>query len=166
MAIFNFGNRNNNQYSTTGGMSSVNPLVGTELESVFSQSNPVGSPSGLGQGMESNSWANFSNIMQGVGAGVQAFTGMKQLGLAKKQFQWGKDVFNTNLFNQATTVNAQLADRQARRQHFNPDAMSPDAYLAKHGVASSMGEAKGRQSQQQNAWTQSQAIGRATKGGD
>lgn len=164
MSYFNYGNSGN--ANMTGGMSPVNPLAGTQLENVFrgQNNNPV-AQSGLGQGIESNPWSNFASVMQGIGSGVQAFTGMKQLGMAKKQFQWGKDVFNTNLFNQATTVNSQLADRQERRQYFNSDAMAPDAYLAKHGVASSMGEAKGRQKQQENAWTQSQAISKAAKGG-
>lgn len=110
-------------------------------------------------------WNTFSNVLGGISGLANAFTGFKQLGLAKKQFNWQKDAFNTNLVNQANLVNSQLADRQNRRQFFDSNAMGADQYLARYGAASSVQEANERQQQNQNAWNRSKALNNVATGG-
>lgn len=110
-------------------------------------------------------WNTFGNIMQGIGSVANAYTGFKQLGLARDQFNWQKDAYNTNLVNQANLVNSQLADRQRRRQFFDNTAVSPTQYLAQYGAASSTTEANQRQADNTNAWTRSRALNNVTSGG-
>jgi len=49
--------------------------------------------------------------LQGLGSLFQAWNGMQTLGLAKDQFNFQKNAFNTNLANQKQTYNTALEDR-------------------------------------------------------
>lgn len=52
-----------------------------------------------------------SPTLQGLGSLFQAWNGMQTLGLAKDQFNFQKNAFNTNLANQRQTYNTALEDR-------------------------------------------------------
>lgn len=138
------------------GLNFVNGVYDNSVGNASNPNNGLGNVSG---------WNTFSNVLGGISGLANAFTGFKQLGLAKKQFNWQKDAFNTNLVNQANLVNSQLADRQNRRQFFDSNAMSADQYLARYGAASSVQEAKERQQQNQNAWNRSKALNNVATGG-
>jgi hypothetical protein len=47
-------------------------------------------------GFDFGNMANFGKLLQGLSSGVGAFTGLKQLGLAKKQFNFTKDFAEKN----------------------------------------------------------------------
>ena len=161
MDWLNFGNN-----MSQGNMSPVDPLGGTGIRTMFPSTSAVGSNNMVTPLTNStNGWNTFSNILGGISGLANAFTGFKQLGLAKDQFKWQKDAFNTNLVNQANLVNSQLADRQRRRQFFDSSAASPEEYVAKYGAASSVGEAKDKQTQNQNAWNSSKALNNVKVGG-
>ncbi|MCD1628466.1 hypothetical protein [Marinobacter shengliensis] len=74
--------------------------------------------------------------------GLNAYMGLKNYGLAKKQLSLAKDSFNfnkdlslTNLENQANLTNAELADRQNKRNIQNPGMFEDTAsYMANYGV--------------------------------
>lgn len=126
----------------------------------------IGNVLGAGNNMQNVSgWNTFSNVLGGISGLANAFTGFKQLGLAKDQFRWQKDAFNTNLVNQANLVNSQLADRQRRRVAFDSTATPVDQYMNQYGAASSVQEANQRQQQNQNAWNRSQAMNKVPVGG-
>ncbi len=111
-------------------------------------------------------WNTFSNILGGISGAANAFTGFKQLGLAKKQFNWQKDAFNTNLVNQANVINQQLERKAVADKRWGGDsAPDPAEVMRKYGVASSVGEAKQRQQQNQNAWNTSQGMNKLQGGG-
>lgn len=60
-----------------------------------------------------------------LGAGqalMNALMGMRQYGLAKRQFEFQKNAWNQNMANQRKTVNTQLEDRQRARVAANPTA--------------------------------------------
>ncbi|MBP93674.1 MAG: hypothetical protein CMC55_06105 [Flavobacteriaceae bacterium] len=140
---FNWGQGMTDYLSTTG------TGVGSTPNAAAGFQAPMGNVGG---------WNTFSNILGGIGSIANAYTGFKQLGLARDQFNWQRDAYNTNLVNQANLVNSQLADRQRRRQFFDSSAATPEAYLAQYGAASSTQEANDRQKQNQNSWTRSTAL--------
>ena len=78
-------------------------------------------------------------LMQGAGALMSGFLGMKQYGLSKKVFENNKQQFERNFDAQKGVTNSQLSDRQDRR---NADARangmtgttSTADYMAKWGV--------------------------------
>lgn len=51
---------------------------------------------------------NFGNVMQGLNMGMSAYTGLKGLDMAKKQFKFQKKAYNTNLQNQYQDLNRGL----------------------------------------------------------
>lgn len=57
--------------------------------------------------------------MQGLGALSSLWMGNKSLNLAKDQFNFTKDVTNTNLNNQIKSYNSTLEDRTKRASEFN-----------------------------------------------
>ena len=85
--------------------------------------------------------------IQALGGLAGAYTGIKQLGLQKDQFNLQKQYAATNLANQAKTVNLQLEDKYRRmldnaQGNSTVDANSLgtlDQYLAKHGVSGKVG---------------------------
>lgn len=117
------------------------------------------------QQQEVSGWNTFSNVLGGISGLADAFTGFKQLGLAKKQFNWQKDAFNTNLVNQANLINQQLERKATADARWSSSAPDPASVMAKYGVASSIQEAKERQQQNQNAWNRSKALNNVATGG-
>lgn len=83
--------------------------------------------------------------LQGILGGINAYASLKNLGLAKDQFNFQKSAYNTDLYNQATLVNAQMADAASARYNDaggasnpnNPYATSAD-YVAKNQVKTSI----------------------------
>ena len=72
-------------------------------------------------------------------AGLKAFMGMKQLGLAEDILDFQKDSFSKQFENQRTLTNAQLEDRQRGRisaasGEANANTLSVDDYMKKYGV--------------------------------
>lgn len=64
-----------------------------------------------------------------------AFMGMKNYGLAKKQFEFSKGMAEKNLANQTKMVNGDLEDRQRARVASNPTAyQSVSAYMKEKGL--------------------------------
>lgn len=110
-------------------------------------------------------WNTFSNVLGGISGLANAFTGFKQLGLAKDQFSWQKDVFNTNLLNQANLINQQLERKAIADAYWSNSAPDPSTVMSQYGVASSIQEAKERQQQNQNAWNNSKALNNVATGG-
>lgn len=86
---------------------------------------------------------NFNDVMAGIQAisqGIGAYTGLRQLSLAKDSFNFNKDVTETNLANQAKLTNAQLEDRQRARIASNPNAyQSLSEYMDKNAVSGRLG---------------------------
>ena len=71
-------------------------------------------------------------LLKGFG---DSYLGMKQLDLAKDQFDFQKDAFNANFGNAASLTNTQLADRQRARVSANPTAyQSVGDYLKENQV--------------------------------
>lgn len=110
-------------------------------------------------------WNTFSNVLGGISGLANAFTGFKQLGLAKKQFNWQKDAFNTNLLNQANLINRELERKATADAYWSDSAPNPSTVMSQYGVASSIQEANERQQQNQNAWNQSKALNNVATGG-
>jgi hypothetical protein len=125
----------------------------------------IGGNTGFNNIGSTSGWNTFSNVLGGIQGLAGAFTGLKQLGLAKKQFQWQKGAFDTNLLNQANMVNSQLERRAAADMGFKGSEADIKAYMDKFGAASSITEAQGRQKQQTNAWNKSQAMNKVSTGG-
>lgn len=86
---------------------------------------------------------NFLNTnAQGIWAGTELLTGLlggylgiKQLGLAKKQYEFEKDAFNRQYAAQRTTLNAEMRDRQQARVTARPwAAQSVEDYMRQNEV--------------------------------
>jgi hypothetical protein len=71
----------------------------------------------------------------GASALANAYFGMKQYGLAKKQLAEGKRQFDLNFAAQRSMTNSQLADRQNARVAANPGAYQSTAdYMSQYGI--------------------------------
>lgn len=86
-----------------------------------------------------NAFQNMGYGLQGLGSIYGAYTGGKQLGLARKQLAHDQAYAATNLSNQATLINGQMRDRQIARlgaEGINANATSPEilAYMAQNQV--------------------------------
>lgn len=60
--------------------------------------------------------------LQGLGTLTGLYTGLKSLGMAKDQFNFQKEIANTNLNNSMSTFNNSLEDRLRTRAQFNQDS--------------------------------------------
>ena len=75
----------------------------------------------------------IGSILQGLGSMGQIYASLKGLGLAKKQLNFSKKAWETNLANQTQSYNTSLEDRTRARKHAQGQgADAVDAYLAKH----------------------------------
>lgn len=101
----------------------------------FPQVNPASGKSG--------GLMNFlNNNAKGLTAGTRVLTGLlggylgiKQLGLAKKQYEFEKDAFNRQYAAQRTTLNAEMRDRQQARVTARPwAAQSVEDYMRQNEV--------------------------------
>lgn len=111
---FNFGDTSNLSGTTYGN-------VGTGLTNNFE----VPSTTSNGFGM------NIPTLqlgLQGLNTLAGLYTGMKSLGLAQDQFDFSKQMAQTNLANQTTAYNTGLEDRLRTRAQFN--GKSPDSWQA------------------------------------
>lgn len=72
--------------------------------------------------------------LQALASLSNAYNARKSFKLAEDQFDFSKGLSTTNLANQAKTVNAQMADRQANRVA-SGGAVSVEDYMAKNGVS-------------------------------
>lgn len=71
-----------------------------------------------------------SPLAQGLGALFQGWTGMQQLGLARDQLNFQKNVFNTNLRNQSQAYNTALEDRiRGRSSNYEGKEQDVQNYL-------------------------------------
>lgn len=77
-------------------------------------SDATGTLGDLGGGLLDNS-KGIGELLSGLGGLGQAYTGFKTLGIAEDELDFNKGVFNTNLANQAKSINSQLEDRQRSR---------------------------------------------------
>ena len=83
----------------------------------------------------SEAFSKSAPVFQGMGSMLNAYLGMKQYGLAKKQFSQRKMEYERNYTAQKQLTNAQLEDRQRARVGANPRAyQSVDSYMAKNGI--------------------------------
>ena len=84
----------------------------------------------------------LNNNAKGITAGTNLLTGllggylgMKQLGLAKKQYEFEKDAFNKQYAAQRTILNADMRDRQQARVTARPwAAQSVEDYMKQNEV--------------------------------
>ena len=81
----------------------------------------------------------MGNLLLGTAqAGLGAFLGMKQYGLAKKQFEFQKDAWNKEYEINKNLTNERLETRQNRRiAERNVTGMNPQdtaSYMARYGV--------------------------------
>ena len=153
----------NNPYTSGQG---INPqgasLYDSSLLDSMSGYSPINFPSAAGSVAPSMSWGErlsspdfwlggidkasgnrtmgaAAPLMQGAGALMSGFMGMKQYGLSKKVFENNKQQFERNFDAQKGITNSQLSDRQDRR---NADARangmtgttSTADYMSKWGV--------------------------------
>lgn len=111
------------------------PETGYKMNTGFDSSNPLASANG-GEGMNflgADGWGNLA--LGGLEAGFGAYTGLKQLDIAKDQLDFQKSAFNKNYNAQKQTTNTNLRDRQKRRYAENPDHYeSAEKYMKKNGV--------------------------------
>ena len=103
-------------------------------------------------GVQAPSWADkwFGGVDQKTGktlpnrlgtlaslanAGMNAYLGYKQLGIAEDTLDFQKDSFSSQFEMQRSDVNRQLEDRQQRRvDSSGANAMSVEDYMKKYGV--------------------------------
>lgn len=77
----------------------------------------------------------IGSIMNGIGSAVSIYTALSNLGLAKDQFKFQKDAYNTNLKNQTQSYNTSLEDRTRARYHTQGGTSADvDSYLAQHSL--------------------------------
>ena len=77
----------------------------------------------------------IGSIMDGIGSAVSIYTALSNLGLAKDQFRFQKDAYNTNLQNQTQSYNTALEDRTRARNHTQGGTSADvDSYLAQHSL--------------------------------
>lgn len=88
-----------------------------------------------------NSWGELGlggqiNAAAGtIGSLYQAYTGGREVKLAKAQMRFNKDAWNKEYANAVQDVNRSLRDRQQLRNYYNPDMYgNPDDYVAKYGA--------------------------------
>jgi hypothetical protein len=72
--------------------------------------------SGLGDFLGANAPLLMGGL-QTLSGGIQAYTGLQGIGLAKKALQQEKKAFNINLSNQTQSYNTQVGDRIAGRSY-------------------------------------------------
>jgi len=65
---------------------------------------------------------------------ANTYLGMKQYGLAKKQFKENKRQFNLQYDAQKNLTNSQLADRQRSRVAGSAGQLSVDEYMGQYGI--------------------------------
>lgn len=100
-----------------------NPVNGNVADSVNDVSNHIGyTASSWNNGNNGNGWSWLGNNgviptafggLQALGGLANAYTGLQQLGLARKQFGFAKDAFNAQLGNSITNYGNAAAN--ARR---------------------------------------------------
>lgn len=88
---------------------------------------------------------DFGTTLDAFGSLYGAYTGMNQLELGRDQFNFGKDLALTNLGNQANLTNAELSDRQDRRNRnalagSGGTPLSTADYLSRFGVSGTPGQ--------------------------
>ena len=66
--------------------------------------------------------------------GLNAYTGMKQLGIAEDSLAFQKDAFSKQFENQRKLTNSSLEWRQNQRNAYGSSAMPTDEYMKKYGV--------------------------------
>lgn len=70
-------------------------------------------------------------LLQG---GTNAYMAMRQYGMARRTFNENRRQFNLNYENQRKLTNAELSDRQRRRNAENPNSVPHDEYMAQWGI--------------------------------
>ncbi len=133
-----------NQY---GGM----PTLGTPMETfnpMAGVAGGIGGLSGMGGMGADTGWASkFGGTMGVAKAGIaglqtlgQLWMGFKAAKMAKKQFQFTKDITNTNLANQIKTYNTALADRARGRGVMESQSQATqDSYVRDNSLSRSAG---------------------------
>lgn len=77
----------------------------------------------------------IGSIFDGIGSAVSIYTALSNLGLAKDQFKFQKNAYNTNLKNQTQSYNTSLEDRTRARYHTQGGTSADvDSYLAQHSL--------------------------------
>ena len=93
----------------------------TNTKGLMGAINRIGGLDGLG---------DILGGVQGIG---NMFLAMKQLGMAKDQYKFQRQAYNTNLNNQRQTYNTALEDRARSRTAYEGGSMADmNAYLDKH----------------------------------
>jgi hypothetical protein len=105
-----------------------------------------GAPAGAGFATKLGSWVSGNGQMIGgvanlASQGLQAFLGLKQLGMAKDALAFEKKSYKTNLRNSVQSYNTQMQDRingryyatEAERQQALKDAELSDSMNGKKG---------------------------------
>ena len=93
----------------------------TNTKGLMGAINRIGGLDGLG---------DILGGVQGIG---NMFLAMKQLGMAKDQYKFQRQAYNTNLTNQKKTYNTALEDRARSRTAYEGGSMADmNAYLDKH----------------------------------
>jgi hypothetical protein len=104
-----------------------------------------------GYDLQNPTWSNhlfggtdkFGNKHSGIGGGLLdigktgmgVWLGLKQLGLAEDSLDFQKDAFSKQFTNQAKLTNAQLRDRQIRRNRENSWSTPTDEYMKQNAVS-------------------------------
>lgn len=78
---------------------------------------------------------NIGALASGIGSAANIYTALANLGMARDQFDFQKQAYNTNLANQTQSYNTALEDRiRARYSAQGGTAADVDAYLQKHSL--------------------------------
>lgn len=127
----------------------LSPAANTSGLMGFLNNNAKGKSEGLMNFLNTNDQGKSGGLMgflnsnaKGISTGTGLLTGllggylgMKQLGLAKQQFQFEKDAFNRQYAAQRTTLNAEMRDRQQARVTARPwAAQAVEDYMKQNEV--------------------------------
>lgn len=122
--------------SLTGGQSSGFDITGADsFKANFPQAGQLGA-GGQNPGMFGGigGLEGLSAIMSGIGSLGQAYAAVKGVGMAKKQYNFQKKAWETNLQNQTQSYNTQVEDRANSRANFSGDQNKATDYIKKHSL--------------------------------
>jgi len=105
-----------NDFNFGSNPSEINSFAGADItRRRVLPTTPPPTTSGFMDFFASPAARNLATGVGAVGSLAQALAGFKQADIAKKTLSQNRAAFNRNLANQATLINAQLQDREARR---------------------------------------------------
>ena len=124
--------------NTTGGGSVAGQVAQTAGDVVPDVNNPAGAGAGgfmKGLFGDQSPLEGIGSVAQGLASFGQIYASLKGLKLARDQFDFSKEAYQTNLGNTRKSYNTNLEDRIRSRTHFEGGSSGDvDKYLQKHSM--------------------------------